>query len=88
MITIVAEKYDVAGKLAAALDKIVLKSGKVVSFKDLKANEDAVHKQLKVDGYVKISFRGQECFIDLAATQHLRFADELYYQCGSQTRAD
>lgn len=63
MITIVAEKYDVAGKIAAALDHITLKTGKTITYKDLKTCEDIVHKQLKADGYLKIRFDSQDCYV-------------------------
>ena len=45
MIAILAEKPDVGNKIAAALDKITLASGKEVSFASLKANEKAVKQQ-------------------------------------------
>lgn len=63
MITILAEKPDVGNKIAAALDCITLSSGKKISFKDLKANEKAVKAQQHKDGYLKINFSGEECYI-------------------------
>lgn len=63
MITILAEKPDVGKKIAAALDKITLASGKTVSFDQLKANEKAVKAQQGKDGFLKINYNGQECYI-------------------------
>ena len=45
MITILAEKPDVGNKIAAALDRITLDSGREVTFASLKANERAVKAQ-------------------------------------------
>ena len=66
MITIVAEKPDVANKIAAALDHIELGDGKTVEFKNLKANEKAVKAQQNKDGYLKITWQGQECYVTWA----------------------
>jgi len=66
MITIVAEKPDVGNKIAAALDHIELEGGKTVEFKTLKANEKAVKAQQNKDGYFKITWQGQECFVTWA----------------------
>lgn len=66
MITIVAEKPDVGNKIAAALDHIELEGGKVVEFKNLKANEKAVKAQQNKDGYFKITWQGQECCVTWA----------------------
>lgn len=63
MITILAEKPDVGNKIAAALDKITLSSGKVVTFANLKANEKALSAQRSKDGYWKITYKGQECYV-------------------------
>lgn len=63
MITIYAEKPDVGNKIAAALDKITLSSGKEITFKDLKANEKAVKSQQYKDGYLKIKFKGEDCYV-------------------------
>lgn len=63
MITILAEKPDVGNKIAAALDKITLASGKVVTFSTLKANEKEVKSQQSKDGYLKIKFDGQDCYV-------------------------
>lgn len=67
MIVIVAEKPDVGSKIAAALDKITLSSGKTVSFASLKANEKAIKSQQNKDGYLRISFMGQECYVTWGA---------------------
>ena len=63
MITILAEKESVAGKIAAALDKITLDNGKIITFDTLSSNEGMVGKQLKKDGYTKIRFNGQDCYV-------------------------
>lgn len=63
MVTILAEKPDVANKIAAALDKIYLSSGKTVEFSELKANEKLVKSQQNRDGYLKIQYKGHECFV-------------------------
>lgn len=63
MIVIVAEKPDVGNKIAAALDKITLTSGKVVTFATLRANEKAVKAQQAHDGFLKIDFMGDECYV-------------------------
>ena len=63
MITILAEKPDVGNKIAAALDKITLASGKEVGFAALKANEKAVKAQQAKDGYLKIRYADQDCYV-------------------------
>ena len=63
MIVIVAEKPDVGSKIAAALDKITLSSGKTITFAALESNEKAVKAQQNKDGYLKIQYAGQECFV-------------------------
>ncbi len=63
MITILAEKPDVGNKIAAALDKITLTSGKEVSFSALKSNEKAVKAQQAKDGFLRIRFRGEDCCV-------------------------
>lgn len=63
MITIYAEKPDVGNKIAAALDQITLSSGKIIKFKDLKANEKAVKAQQARDGFLKINYLGEECYV-------------------------
>lgn len=66
MITIVAEKPDVGNKIAAALDHIDLNDGKRVEFSSLKANEKAVKAQQNKDGYFRIAWQGQECYVTWA----------------------
>ncbi len=63
MITILAEKPDVGNKIAAALDKITLSSGMTVDFKSLKANEKAIKSQQNRDGYLKINYKGFDCYV-------------------------
>ena len=63
MITILAEKPDVGMKIAAALDRITLHNGSTVSFKQLKTREKAVKAQQNKDGFLKINFRGTECYV-------------------------
>jgi DNA topoisomerase-3 len=63
MVTILAEKPDVANKIAAALDKIYLSNGKTVDFSALKANEKAIKAQQNRDGYLKIFYNGHECYV-------------------------
>lgn len=63
MIVIVAEKPDVGSKIAAALDKIALDTGKVITFEALEANEKAIKSQQNKDGYLKIRHNGQECYV-------------------------
>lgn len=67
MIVIVAEKPDVGSKIAAALDKITLTGGKTVSFNGLKANDKAIKAQQNKDGFLRISFMGQECYVTWGA---------------------
>lgn len=63
MITIYAEKPDVGNKIAAVLDCITLKNGKKITFKDLKANEKVVKAQQAKDGFLKINYLGEECYV-------------------------
>lgn len=63
MITILAEKPDVGNKIAAALDRITLAGGKEVGFAALKSNEKAVKAQQAKDGFLKISYAGEECYV-------------------------
>ena len=63
MITILAEKPDVGNKIAAALDRITLSTGKTVDFAALKANERAVKAQQANDGFLKIRFDGDDCCV-------------------------
>ena len=63
MITILAEKPDVGNKIAAALDKITLENGKEITFAALKANERDVKRQQAKDGFLRIRYLGQDCFV-------------------------
>ena len=63
MITIFAEKPDVGMKIAAALDKITLNSGKVVNFSDLKSYEKQIKAQQRKDGYLRINYNGDDCYV-------------------------
>lgn len=63
MVTILAEKPDVGNKIAAALDKIYLHNGNTVEFASLKANEKAVKSQQNKDGYLKIQYKGHDCYV-------------------------
>lgn len=63
MIVIVAEKPDVGSKIAAALDKITLDSGKMITFEGLESNEKIIKAQQNKDGYLKIKYMGQECYV-------------------------
>jgi len=63
MITIYAEKPDIGNKIAAALDVITLSGGKKVYYSDLKANEKAIKAQQFRDGYLKIKFKGEDCYV-------------------------
>ena len=63
MVTILAEKPDVGNKIAAALDKIYLSNGNTVDFKGLKANEKVIKSQQNRDGYLKIQYKGHDCYI-------------------------
>lgn len=63
MIVIVAEKPDVGTKIAAALDSITLKSGKKISFSQLKSNEKAIKSERRSSGCFKINYLGQECYV-------------------------
>lgn len=63
MITILAEKPDVGNKIAAALDCITLKTGKRISFDQLKSYEKQIKAQQAADGYLSIRFDGDECCV-------------------------
>jgi DNA topoisomerase-3 len=63
MITILAEKPDVGNKIAAALDKITLANGKDITFSALKSNEKAVKAQQAKDGFLRIHYAGEDCFV-------------------------
>ena len=63
MIVIYAEKPDMGSKIAAALDKITLKSGTTVSFAQLSKNLKAVKQQQFEDGFLQITFKGQPAYV-------------------------
>lgn len=63
MIVILAEKPDVGSKIAAALDRITLASGKTITSSQLADYEKQVKAQQQKDGYLQIRFMGQECFV-------------------------
>lgn len=56
---IYAEKYDVAIKIAAALDKITLPGGTVVTFKNLPRYKAEAEKLAKKNGYLDIFWNGE-----------------------------
>lgn len=62
-ITILAEKPDVGKKIAAALDCITLNSGKTVDFASIGKYEKEIKAQQTKDGYLKIHYNGQPCFV-------------------------
>lgn len=63
MYVIYAEKPDVGTQIAAALDCIRLKNGKVVQFEDINANLGAIKHQRAEDGYFKIQHKGEEVIV-------------------------
>lgn len=56
---IYAEKYDVAIKIAAALDKITLPGGTVVTFTNLPRYKAEAEKLAKRNGYLDITWNGE-----------------------------
>lgn len=63
MVTILAEKNDMARKIAAALDGIKLDDGTVVTFNQLSKYEKAVKAIQAKKGYIPITFMGEECAV-------------------------
>lgn len=63
MITIIAEKNDMARKIAAALDGIKLADGTVVTFNQLSRYEKAVISIQSKNGFIPIKFMGQDCMV-------------------------
>lgn len=63
MITIIAEKIDVGIKIAAALDKITLSSGKVITFDELDDKSKTIKSELGKKGYTSIQYKGEECAV-------------------------
>ena len=62
MIVIYAEKPDMGTKIAAALDCLTV-SGKKIAFDDLSKHESAIKHQRRADGFLKINFKGEECYV-------------------------
>ena len=63
MITIFVEKNDMARKIAAALDKIILDDGTTVTFSQLSKYEKAVSRIQAAKGYIPIKFMGEDCAV-------------------------
>ncbi len=63
MITIFAEKPDVARKIAAALGPIVLNDGTKVLYKDIAKYEKPVKAIQAKYGYIPIKFKGKDCAV-------------------------
>ena len=63
MIVIYAEKENMGAKIAAALDCIHLNTGKNIDFKSLDSYKSQVEQQQKKDKYLKIKWKGQECYV-------------------------
>lgn len=60
MITIYAEKPDVARKIAAAIGPIVLPSGKTVEYKDLSTYEKQIKGAYSKQGFIPIVWKGEK----------------------------
>lgn len=81
MITIYAEKPDVARKIAVALGKIKLNDGTVVTYKDINKYEKALKAIQAKNGFFPIQFKGEKCavtygFGHLCALWELKDYDE------------
>lgn len=63
MITILAEKNDMARKIAAAIGDIKLDDGTIVTFSTLKTYEKAVKAIQAKKGFIPIKFMGQDCCV-------------------------
>lgn len=63
MIVIYAEKPDMGTKIAAAIDKITINNGMAVSFSELESNMDLITRQRTRDGYFKIRYNGEPCYV-------------------------
>ena len=59
MILIYAEKADVGSKIAAALDKITLEDGTIVTFEKLGSYGKKVNELQKKQGYLMIKYKGE-----------------------------
>lgn len=62
-VVIFAEKEDMGAKIAAALDKIVLPGGAVVTSDTLSANAAKVKQLQASQGYIPITFHGEKAFV-------------------------
>ena len=63
MIAIYAEKPDIARKVAAALDGIIIGNGYKVKFDELNKYDKQVKATGMTNGYYAIKFKGEECFV-------------------------
>ena len=63
MITIFAEKPDVARKIAAAIGPIVLSDGKVVKYDDLAKYDKRLKAEFMKQGYIPIKWEGKETVV-------------------------
>lgn len=61
MIVIYAEKADVGNKIAAALGGFTLPGGKEINYKNRAANEDAIKRLQRSQGYLDTTFQGKPC---------------------------
>ncbi len=61
MITIYAEKPDVARKIAAALGPIVLKDGTKVPYSDLSKYEKRIIGEFTKQGFIPIKWKSEDC---------------------------
>ena len=66
MTVIIAEKEDMAAKIAAALDCITLPSGKKITTRTLAGNEKDVKRLQSSQGYIDIRFEGKPCKVTWA----------------------
>ena len=87
-ICIVAEKPDVGSKIAAALDVIQLASGRTVGFDELEKCEKLVKAQQSKDGYLKIRFLGQDCYVTWGRGHLCTLMDVTDYNPGYQKWRD
>lgn len=63
MIVIYAEKADVGNKIAAALGGFTLPGGKEINYKNRAANEDAIKRLQRSQGYLDTTFQGKPCCV-------------------------
>ena len=50
-------------KIAAALDKIRINNGTTVNFEDIETNLDVLTSQRNRDGYFRIRYNGEDCYV-------------------------